>query len=404
MDALYRNRSHALIPGTLHGRLPRRVGGVRSEKAITVTEEVLIPITIKANSEPAICETMPTFNERTYRHLLALATVTEGCTYPLRCLISDTLYRTVSIALFGPSFPVDSCGDFKCLDTHSYQLFAGYFPAPQSTYQARQRLAGKLTRFMKPWKDTEGLIDFPGVPAHGNEMVRALVQSQLPESDVAALLTTYVWGIHTNMSRTLFWLLAHLAVDRDAYERLREAIDVGVKKEFKDLAALLDAHPSVLNGPTFRLLDSAIKETNRLYLLPMSFREVIADFDFPTSKDGSFSALRGNQTVANIAGVHWDGSKFEDPLSFRIDRFLDDKLTPHLYIFGKGQHICPGRHLAVYVMKMFTILCLYYFEILPQEGGTLPEKDPCSLGMMRSKEDMPIYFKERVFPDLACKL
>ena len=44
--------------------------------------------------------------------------------------------------------------------------------------------------------------------------------------------------------------------------------------------------------------------------------------------------------VANVASLHGDERWFEDPKTFRIDRFMDGvDHSSHLFIFGKGANM-----------------------------------------------------------------
>lgn len=50
---------------------------------------------------------------------------------------------------------------------------------------------------------------------------------------------------------------------------------------------------------------------------------------------------KGDRVMLSEAAVHRDPVEFDDPQTFRLDRFPSHHVT-----FGVGIHRCPGSHLA----------------------------------------------------------
>ncbi|KAL7277611.1 hypothetical protein ACG7TL_008538 [Trametes sanguinea] len=396
LDSFYRNRSGELMNGVLHSPEPLRLlGDVQNPRAVEVIVSTLIPIIVGGNAEPSLCNITPRFNTRLFTSLTALAS-NGGDSLPLYTFVSQTLFRSILPAVFGPSFPLQTYEDFITVDDSTYQLFYRIPLLTSSVSQARRRMRDFLKKYMLPWRETGGRKDIDDVSGHANEVLRTLVAlDDFTEEDQAGLLQTYIWGICTNLFRLTYWLFAHLLCDPHSYKRLREEIDRGVSDELGELSALLAAHPRVVNSGTFRLLDSAMKETGRVHLLPVSHRVARSDVEL-MSADGPFKVHRGSVVVANITSAHHDAAKFEDPRAFCLDRFVGGTGARSLYLWAKGSHICPGRHMATYYLKMFIVVCLRHFEVRPtREAPRLPDGHPWSTGLARPKNDILVTVRAR---------
>lgn len=321
------------------------VGGVASKHYPTLVADVLIPAIHKANTQSILHTITASFNRQ-------LVTVLQEAhrqsgPFSLKHFTSFALFSSSMTAIFGESFPIDIYDDTMLVDRDAYFLFTpplSFFAF--SAHRAQSRIQTRLLNYMSPWIDTHGNQDIDGVSIHGNDVLRGLTSSQMPLRDQAGALQAYIWAIYTNISNLSFWLFAHLLADPTSYERLQEEVDHGVKTEFMDAGkTLIDgAHPGVIGGPSFRLLGSAVKEIGRLYMLPASYRTANADVVFPSTgasdEPETFWARKGDIVVANITGMHWDEQWFEDPLSFRVDRFFDvtAEQKRYLSIFGRGTY------------------------------------------------------------------
>lgn len=338
IDIIFRNHSQLFI-AQHHETAPRIIGGVKSRHHGEFVKNILIPIVIKGTSELGLCEILPTFNSRLHRHLTSSCCLSSRNEISLVYLISYSLYSSIVIAFFGDSFPVNTYDDLMLLDSSVYRAVLGLPFPPSSIGQAQGRSIRALQEFMKPWKESQGSQDMDGVSSHGNDVARALMQAPLSDHDRAGYLLGYLFAIFANTYKIAFWLVTHLLCDLEAYQALQEEIDRGVEKEFGDLESLLLAHPRTLGGTSFPLLDSALKETNRLHTLPMSHRTAAASVELPNGQGGSFIINAGDQIVVNTTAVYWDEAFYGDAKKFVIGRFLDRNLTRYLYIFGRGRYI-----------------------------------------------------------------
>lgn len=392
LDVFYRNRSHHLV-AIRNGA--ERLGGESSEKTMEVVFNVLLPIISKGNAESSLYQTMPRYNERLLRYLESSYEGRMSHDQPLSLKTFTTfgLYSSVLGAIFGSAFPLHTFEDFSHIDDNSYFIFI----APWLLRRPLRRMSQTLVAYMQPWKDTLGEQDIEGVSPHGNEIIRALIHYDASDEERGDLLLTYIWGIFTNTTRVLLWLFIHLLDHKDAYMRLRAEIERAVEG-LSDISSLLGSPPSFVNGQHFPLLDSAIKETYRLHSVPTSYRTVASEVAFPSQDDGAFFARPGDIVVANIYGAHMDNNIFSNPHEFQVDRFLDGDLNRYLYMFGKGDDMCTGRHLAKYVLKMFVILCLYHCDVELGQGecrGRDRSENPRCTGIMLPTTDISISLTRR---------
>ncbi|GJE92692.1 cytochrome P450 [Phanerochaete sordida] len=395
LNAFYRNPDRGLVNGLLHSPVPRLLGDVQSPHAGYMIESTLVPIIVKGNAEPSLCEIAAVYNAAIYRTFQKLAA--GGKCQSLWSLVTGALFQSVLPTMFGPSFPLRIYDDVLTLDKSTYQLFHSIPLLPRSVPRARLRVRDALKGFMRPWKDVSA--DIPDVSAHGNDVLRALFALALTDDDRAGLLQTYIWGVLTNLFRLTYWLLAHLLCDRAAYcAQLQAAVDVGVAATFPDPSELLHAHPRAVNGSHFALVDAAMKEAARLHLLPLSHRVARADVALQSAR-GPFVVPAGSTVVAYTPGAHLDPARFDEPGAFRLDRFVGGAGVRNLYVWSKGAHICPGRHMAMYYLKMFVIVLLHRFDLVV-EGGTsgpctLPTGNPWITGLPLPRKDLLVSVKMR---------
>uniref|UniRef100_A0A2P2JZC3 Putative S-N-methylcoclaurine 3'-hydroxylase isozyme 2 n=1 Tax=Rhizophora mucronata TaxID=61149 RepID=A0A2P2JZC3_RHIMU len=122
-------------------------------------------------------------------------------------------------------------------------------------------------------------------------------------------------------------------------------------------------------------LNACIKETLRLhppapFLLPRRVAETCQIMDYRFHKN--------SQVLVNVWAIGRDPSVWEDPLSFKPERFLgkswaDLELLP---AFGGGRRICPGMPMATRQLALILASLLYHFDWSLPNG-----QDPSSLDM-----------------------
>jgi len=124
-----------------------------------------------------------------------------------------------------------------------------------------------------------------------------------------------------------------------------------------------------------RLLDSFVKESQRLHpiVMVMGVRKVMPAEGYtfsPSPVDPGSKPIhlhQGTQLYYPAWGVHTDPDIYPDPESFQGFRFAQDEVpssqpNDKFMSFGCGRHACPGRYLALTVVKLMVIEFLTNYD------------------------------------------
>lgn len=156
------------------------------------------------------------------------------------------------------------------------------------------------------------------------------------DRDVRDALMNLVLGAHEPGALAVTWAVALLATHPEVQEAL--AAELGTT-----LGARA-AGPADL--PHLPLLGRVLTETLRLYPpIPGVGREACRDYAV-----GAYQVPKGTQIVMNQWIVHRDARHYDEPGSFRPERWAEGampSLHRHAYFpFGAGQRLCVGKTLA----------------------------------------------------------
>lgn len=295
----------------------------------------------------------------------------------LMTFLAEPLYFAVNVMLFGNGYPSDSFEDFRVIDDSMPERFFGkpYWFLPSA--RARRRLLPRGIDYAKK-------INFPeNNSALGSDFIQTLQRNGLSAEEAAYHLLTFTWGLHANTQGAIFWLFLFLLSDPVALAAVRDEIDRAIKHKFGDLDRfLVDANLKNLDDPCFTLLTSAIMEAMRLTATFMGLRVANSDFDLKHN-DRMVLVRKGEYLLGNIDAIHMDESVYPNGHTFRYDRFaycegkfrMDGKPW---YSFAAGRHLCKGRYLAMYELKVSAILSLYRYDIIPVGGPPQPWWPPRS--------------------------
>uniref|UniRef100_A0A6N2NEE6 Cytochrome P450 n=1 Tax=Salix viminalis TaxID=40686 RepID=A0A6N2NEE6_SALVM len=167
---------------------------------------------------------------------------------------------------------------------------------------------------------------------------------------------------------TVEWAMAELLKNKQILERVSEEI----KREM-DTNSLKESRISQLP-----YLNACVKETLRLhppvpFLIPRRALENCEVMGYTIPKD--------SEVIVNVWAVGRDPSLWEDPLSFKPERFLGSGLDfkGHDYEFlpfGAGRRICPGLTMAARQVHLIIASLLYHFDWSLPNG-----EDPAMLDM-----------------------
>ncbi|OWM88423.1 hypothetical protein CDL15_Pgr003835 [Punica granatum] len=178
------------------------------------------------------------------------------------------------------------------------------------------------------------------------------------------LMDLFAAGTDTT-SITLEWAMAELIHNPAILSRVREETDRVIGRgnlvQESDTASL-------------PYLQAVVKETFRMhpstpFLIPRRARE--------DTEVMGFTVPRGAQVLVNAFAIGRDPESWEDPDSFRPERFLGSEIDVkgrdfELIPFGAGRRICPGYPLALRMLPLMVASLVQGFDWKP-EGGVSPK-------------------------------
>ncbi|KAG9309311.1 cytochrome P450 [Chiua virens] len=312
----------------------------------------------------------------------------------LTSLINEPLYNTTNHVLFGSAFPAGTYRDFRTLDKSIPYRFGRSFLLGWPSNVARTRLLNSLKGYLQQ----EEVIDHDDQFSHG--LAKTLKDNGIQPFEGAQLILPLFRGIHGNTSTNSLFLLSFLLGNPNAFAQVRTEIDSAVNK-FGSLKALLEAGADKLDDSSFQLLTSAIMETLRITALYGGVRQANCDFDLSV-KDGVIPIKKGELVLWNLRAIHMDADTFPDPESFVVDRFAQQPYRRRqlqtegfpFHSLGGGKHICKGRWLAIYTIKVLMIILLHEFDILPAKedsvGWCKLRIHPRSISVAHTEDDISV--------------
>ncbi|KAH7867588.1 hypothetical protein Vadar_025270 [Vaccinium darrowii] len=214
----------------------------------------------------------------------------------------------------------------------------------------------------------------------GRDFADALIQSGFSDDQINALfMELFSAGIEST-SATTEWALTELMRNPESMEKLREELS-------KEITGDIIKESDLPNLP---YLDACLKETLRLHppgplLLPHRAIEECQVMGYTIPKD--------SQILVNMWAIARDPKLWDDPLSFKPERFLSTGMdymgTDFEYFpFGSGRRFCPGQPLASRVVPVIIASLIHNFDwVLP---GNI---DPAQINMT-DKLDMTMLKQE----------
>ncbi len=204
------------------------------------------------------------------------------------------------------------------------------------------------------------------------DILDALLAARDPETgealDYQALLdetkTLFVAGFETTataLTWTLYLLARHPDVARRWHRELDEVLG-GRLPEWEDLERLTYLH-------------QIISESMRLYPPVYTLgRECIEDDEL----DG-YSIRSGTVLLLSVFGIHRDPKWWQDPETFRPERFADDWPTQAYLPFASGKHMCIGNNFSLAEMAVTLSIIGQRYELEPVESQPVQESAQITL-------------------------
>ncbi|OAY48615.2 probable (S)-N-methylcoclaurine 3'-hydroxylase isozyme 2 [Manihot esculenta] len=173
-------------------------------------------------------------------------------------------------------------------------------------------------------------------------------------------------GVETTTT-TVEWAMAEILKNKRVMEKVGEELQRVINSG--------TVHESQVSQLTF--VNAVLRETLRLhppapFLLPHRAPETCEVMNYTIPKD--------SQIFVNVWAIGRDPSVWEEPLSFKPERFLESSLDLkghdfELIPFGSGRRICPGLTMATRQIPMILASLIHYFEWSLENGEDLATID-----------------------------
>ncbi|KAF6752757.1 cytochrome P450 98A3 [Ephemerocybe angulata] len=168
----------------------------------------------------------------------------------------------------------------------------------------------------------------------------------------------YLGGSETTIASATVLVLV-LANDTEIQRKAQEELDAVVGQ---------DRLPCVTDRPNLPYIHAIVKELGRWYnAAPLGVPHVSRDDD----EYSGYFIPKGTMIIPNVWAMMHDPEVFEDPESFRPERYLKNgSIDPTVpdgdrASFGFGRRICPGRHFSNDSLFLFAASLLAAFEVVP---------------------------------------
>ncbi|XP_010415197.1 PREDICTED: cytochrome P450 81D11 [Camelina sativa] len=248
-----------------------------------------------------------------------------------------------------------------------------------------KKIAGRLDEFF------QGLVDEKRAAKEKKEntMIDHLLSLQESQPEYytdhtikGTMLSLILAGTDTS-AVTLEWALSNLLNHPEVLKKARDEIDNNI-----GLDRLVE-ESDISNLP---YLQNIVFETLRLYPAgPMSVPHVASE----DCKVREYDMPRGTMLLVNVWAIHRDPNLWDDPASFKPERFEREGVSRKLITFGLGRRACPGAGLAQRLVNL-TLGCLiqcFEWERIGEEevdmtecgGLTMPRAKPL-VAMCRARD------------------
>ena len=186
---------------------------------------------------------------------------------------------------------------------------------------------------------------------------------------IMTMSEVFIAGMETTAS-TLCWALMCLIHNPDVQKRLHQELDQVIGH---------DRLPDLEDKKNLPYLEATITETLRLSSIgPLS---VPHKTTVDTTLQG-YSIPKGTTVLTNLWSLHHDPEIWDDPGTFRPERFLDEEgsfvppKADHFLPFSAGRRVCLGESLARIELFLVLARLLHSFKFENPPGCDLPTLEP----------------------------
>jgi len=163
------------------------------------------------------------------------------------------------------------------------------------------------------------------------------------------------FGSYETTALTLTWVLHLLSHNPSIQDEIRKEL------------GKLKGSPTYDDIKDLKYIEAVIYETFRI-VMPLAFnREILEDVQL-----GEYLLPKGTHIQYGAYGVGENPDVYEHPEQFKPERFLgfDPEIERFKILpFGIVPRICPGRRLAMSILKLIIASICLRFDLIPQEGS-----------------------------------
>ncbi|XP_064201792.1 cytochrome P450 7A1 [Anguilla rostrata] len=273
----------------------------------------------------------------------------------------------------------------------------------KSGHSAREKLA--KTMMAEELSKRKNMSDLISLRMVLNDTLSTFNDLSKARTHVALL-----WASQANTLPATFWTLFYMIRSPEACKAATEEVEkvlesTGQRPDPKGPHLTL-TREQLDNLP---VLDSIIKEAMRLSSASLNVRVAKEDFLLHLDNKESYHIRKDDIIALYPQMLHFDPEIYEDPLTYRYDRFLDEsgqerssffrggrKLRYYYMPFGSGVTKCPGRFFAVHEIKQFLFLLLAHFDMALLDGQVkVPPLDQsrAGLGILQPTYDVDFRYR-----------
>ncbi|XP_065858001.1 geraniol 8-hydroxylase-like [Euphorbia lathyris] len=194
-------------------------------------------------------------------------------------------------------------------------------------------------------------------------------KTPLTMTHLKALLTDMIVGGTSTSSNAIEFVMAEMINKPEEMRKAQQELDTVIGKN----NIVEENHIHQLP-----YLYAIMKETLRLHpTLPL----LVPHCPSETCTVGGYTIPKGARVFVNVWAIHRDPSIWENPLEFKLERFLDSKWDYSgndfsYFPFGSGRRICAGIAMAerMYLYSLATLLHSFDWNSLQRKNVDLTEK------------------------------
>ncbi|RZC35328.1 p450 domain containing protein [Asbolus verrucosus] len=199
---------------------------------------------------------------------------------------------------------------------------------------------------------------------HLHQLKKTCTDYEFTDVDVAAHATGFFGDGYETSSIVMSFVLYELALNPTAQSTLREEISKAFEENDDQLP--YDA----LQG--LQYLDGVVNEALRMHPPAGSLQKICTEPYTYIPKDGDVikqpvTIEKGTCIILPVNGLHHDPKYYEDPGSFKPERFIGvnkDNLTKYSFLpFGEGPRACLGQRFGILQIKIGVAYVMKNFEL-----------------------------------------